>query len=271
MGDAIRQEATRVDPAAGGRRESGRAARPAASPHGGHGTVNAPPLPGPRERLTEDQLGERFGVPPFGGIRASKTTNDVILVSRAGAPAGYDDKDAGEYVYYDGYPERHTGQMSDRRNRSLSESGRNASRVLFFVKECGKLAFYGRVECAGWECRDDPARGRVATFKLRRVSDAPAQAASPARYATAVSIVEDEDGWYVATAPALQGCISQGETRAKARENLEEAMSLYLEHLLETGEPFPPGLAAAFGVADISVRGKNVSAKINAASGWMQA
>lgn len=244
--------------------------RPAASPHGGPGAVNAPPLPGPRERLTEDQLGERVGVPPFGGIRASKTTNDAILVSRAGASASYDDRDAGEYVYYDGYPERRTGQMSDWRNRALSESGRNGSRVLLFVKECGKLAFHGRVECAGWEYRDDPARGRVATFKLRRVSDAPAQASSPARYAAAVSTVEDEDGWYVATAPALQGCVSQGETSAKARVNLGEAMSLYQGHLLETGEPFPPGLAMAFDAAGISVRGKSVSAKISTASGCKQ-
>ncbi len=215
-------------------------------------------------------MGGRFGVPPFGGIRTSKTSTDIILVSRADVPTSRDDKDSAKYIYYDGYSEGRAGQMSDWRNRALSESRRNASRVLFFVKEHGKLAFHGRVECVGWEYKDDMARGRVATFKLRRVDDTAAQTSGPARYATAVSIVEDEDGWYVATAPALQGCISQGETRAKARENLEEAISLYLEHILETGEALPPSLATAFGVADINVVGESVSAKINAVSGCMQ-
>lgn len=266
----MRQEATHVSPAAGERHDSDHAVRQAASSHGGLGTANAPPLPGAHEKFTEDQMGERFGVPPFGGIRSSKTSTDIILVSRVDVPTSYDDKDSGEYVYYDGYPEERTGQMSDWRNRALSESRRNASRVVFFVKEHGKLAFHGRVECVGWEYKDDMARGRVATFKLRSVSDAPAQTASLARYATAVNIVEDEDGWYVATAPALQGCISRGETRAKARENLEEAISLYLEHLLETGESFPPGLTAAFDVADINVRGESVSVKINTVSGCKQ-
>lgn len=85
---------------------------------------------------------------------------------------------------------------------------------------------------------------------------------SASRYAAAVSIVEDEDGWYVATVPALRGCMSQGETVAQACENLEEAMSLYLEHLLEAGESLPPALAAASGTARIDVRGEGVSAKI---------
>ena len=266
----MRQEAVHAGPAAGGQRNPGRALRPAASLRGGPGTVNALPLPGPRERLTEDQMGERFGVPPSGGIRASKTSSGTILVSRADVPTSYDGKDSGECVYYGGYPEERAGQMSDRRNRALGELGRNVSRVLFFVKEYGRLAFHGRVECAGWEYKDDPARGRVAAFKLRRINDAATQTAGPAKYATAVNIVEDEDGWYFATAPALQGCMSQGETRAKARGNLEEAISLYLEHLLETGEAFPPGLTTAFDVADISVRGDNVSAKISAVSVYMQ-
>lgn len=82
------------------------------------------------------------------------------------------------------------------------------------------------------------------------------------RYAAAVSIVKDEDGWYVATAPALRGCMSQGETVAQARANLEEAMSLYLEHLLEGCEALPHGLVAASDIAHIDVRGKSVSARI---------
>ena len=90
---------------------------------------------------------------------------------------------------------------------------------------------------------------------------AAAQAGGRAEYTTAVRIAEGPDGWYVATAPALPGCISQGETRAQARENLE-AVSLYVEHFLESGEALPPGLASASGAAAVSVRGKNASARI---------
>ena len=34
----------------------------------------------------------------------------------------------------------------------------------------------------------------------------------------------DEDGVYVATCPALPGCISQGQTRAEATDNIREAI-----------------------------------------------
>ena len=67
----------------------------------------------------------------------------------------------------------------------------------------------------------------------------------------------------MATVPALPGCISQGDTRAQARRNLEEAISLHLEYFLETGEAFPPGLAAAPDVAAVNVRGQSVSAQVS--------
>lgn len=55
-----------------------------------------------------------------------------------------------------------------------------------------------------------------------------------------VLIEPDEDGVFVAQAPALPGCISQGETRAEALENIKEAIALYLESLEAHGEPIPP-------------------------------
>ena len=38
-----------------------------------------------------------------------------------------------------------------------------------------------------------------------------------------------EEGGYTVYVPALQGCISQGETREEAIENIREAILLYLE------------------------------------------
>ncbi|MBV8858054.1 MAG: type II toxin-antitoxin system HicB family antitoxin [Acidobacteria bacterium] len=55
-----------------------------------------------------------------------------------------------------------------------------------------------------------------------------------------VLIEQDEDGVFVAEVPSLPGCISQGETRAEALENIREAIGVYLESLEAHGEPVPP-------------------------------
>ena len=52
-----------------------------------------------------------------------------------------------------------------------------------------------------------------------------------------VLIEKDEDGYYVATVPSLQGCISQGKTEEEARENIKEAIELHLSTLAEEGIP----------------------------------
>ena len=57
-----------------------------------------------------------------------------------------------------------------------------------------------------------------------------------------VYIEQDEDGVFVATCPSLPGCISQGYSRAEARQNIEEAITGYLESLRKHGEPIPPGI-----------------------------
>ncbi len=54
-----------------------------------------------------------------------------------------------------------------------------------------------------------------------------------------VLIEQDEDGLYVAEVPALPGCISQGQTRGEALENVREAVAVYLESLGAHGDPIP--------------------------------
>ena len=44
---------------------------------------------------------------------------------------------------------------------------------------------------------------------------------------------------YVAYAPALKGCVSQGETREEVLKNIKEAMEVYVEALLEDELPVP--------------------------------
>jgi len=44
-----------------------------------------------------------------------------------------------------------------------------------------------------------------------------------------VVIEQDEDGWYVATAPDLPGCYTQGKTLEQARNRIREAIQLVLD------------------------------------------
>lgn len=55
-----------------------------------------------------------------------------------------------------------------------------------------------------------------------------------------VLIEQDEDGVFVAQAPSLPGCVSQGATRREAISNIQEAIEAYLESLRAHDEPIPP-------------------------------
>ena len=55
-----------------------------------------------------------------------------------------------------------------------------------------------------------------------------------------VLIEQDENGVYVVEVPSLPGCISQGQTRSEAIENIKEAIAGYLESLEVHNEPVPP-------------------------------
>ncbi len=57
-----------------------------------------------------------------------------------------------------------------------------------------------------------------------------------------VIVEQDEDGVFVAQAPALPGCITQGATRKEALANAHEAIEAYLESLQLHGEPIPPSI-----------------------------
>lgn len=53
-------------------------------------------------------------------------------------------------------------------------------------------------------------------------------------------VYQGESGFWVAEVPSLPGCVSQGETKEAAVENIREAISLHLEALLEHHQPIPP-------------------------------
>lgn len=69
---------------------------------------------------------------------------------------------------------------------------------------------------------------RAAILELKRVS---------MRYT--VILEQEPDGGYVATVPALPGCVSQGETRDEVLRNIREAADLYIEDCIAAGDPVP--------------------------------
>ncbi len=54
-----------------------------------------------------------------------------------------------------------------------------------------------------------------------------------------VILQREPDGRFVVSVPALPGCISQGDTRAEALANIKEAMQLYVEDCIASGDPIP--------------------------------
>jgi len=58
-------------------------------------------------------------------------------------------------------------------------------------------------------------------------------------YQLTVVIERDEDGRFLAICPALQGCYTEGESEAEARDLIADAIRLHIESRLERGEPIP--------------------------------
>jgi len=52
-------------------------------------------------------------------------------------------------------------------------------------------------------------------------------------------VYRGEGDFWVAEAPSLPGCVSQGRSRDEAIENIREAISLYIETLQMENRPVP--------------------------------
>jgi predicted RNase H-like HicB family nuclease len=52
-----------------------------------------------------------------------------------------------------------------------------------------------------------------------------------------VTIDRDEDGVWVVECPAIPGCVSQGQTKEEALENIKDAISACLQVRAERGMP----------------------------------
>ena len=55
-----------------------------------------------------------------------------------------------------------------------------------------------------------------------------------------ITFDRDEDGVWIVECPTIPGCVSQGETREQALDNIREAIALCLEVRAEKGLPYVP-------------------------------
>ncbi|MBI4284442.1 MAG: type II toxin-antitoxin system HicB family antitoxin [Chloroflexi bacterium] len=62
-------------------------------------------------------------------------------------------------------------------------------------------------------------------------------------YKFTIVVEQDEDGFYVASVPLLQGCYTQGATYEEALENIKDAIKLHIEARKLLGEPIPVEVA----------------------------
>ena len=58
-------------------------------------------------------------------------------------------------------------------------------------------------------------------------------------YEFPIIIEKDEEGFFVADCPSLQGCHVQGESQEEALVNIKEAIELHLEDRKASGEKIP--------------------------------
>ena len=54
-----------------------------------------------------------------------------------------------------------------------------------------------------------------------------------------IIIKPGEDGFWLAECPSLPGCISQGQSKKEAIQNIQEAIQGYIEVLQQDGDSIP--------------------------------
>ncbi len=59
------------------------------------------------------------------------------------------------------------------------------------------------------------------------------------KYKSTVVIEKDEDGIFIISCPAIQGCYTQGEALKEAINNIKDAIALHIRARKEIGEEIP--------------------------------
>jgi predicted RNase H-like HicB family nuclease len=73
-----------------------------------------------------------------------------------------------------------------------------------------------------------------------------------ARYKYLV-VIEQGQGNLSAYVPDLDGCVTTGQTVDEVLHNMQEALSLHIEGMLEDGDPLPPATHVAADFVEVNV------------------
>lgn len=84
---------------------------------------------------------------------------------------------------------------------------------------------------------------------MKRREDIPGQRT----YRLQVIVEMDEDGKYVASAPALQGCHTQGDTFEEALANIHDVIEMCLEELREENKDLSLQYPEVVGIKTVEV------------------
>ncbi|WP_215878999.1 HNH endonuclease [Acidithiobacillus ferrooxidans] len=102
----------------------------------------------PGQVIDNDTLCEIFKCGPQGGMRRSKTTNSLVIVSNH-VTSIYDDRWDGDVLHYTGMGQAGDQRLTFMQNRTLAESGENGVHVfLFEVHHPREYTYCGEVKLA---------------------------------------------------------------------------------------------------------------------------
>lgn len=101
------------------------------------------------QEVTNEQLYSEFSCANMGGMRRSKATNSLILISDH-TKSFYDDKWYGSELHYTGMGKKGDQVLTGNQNLTLAESGSNGVSVfLFEVFKAGRYVYQGEVQLSG--------------------------------------------------------------------------------------------------------------------------
>jgi len=66
-------------------------------------------------------------------------------------------------------------------------------------------------------------------------------------------VIEQAQGNLSAYVPDVDGCVTTGQTIDEVLHNMQEALSLHLEGMLEDGDPIPPAIHIAANFVEVDV------------------
>ena len=136
--------------------------------------------------VTNGQLSDAFGVGNMGGMRRSKKTGTLVLISD-NTKGLYSDKWENGILHYTGMGKIGDQSIEKTQNKTLAQSETNGVEVhLFEVHERAKYTYAGVVELSGKPFQetqpDDNGNPRkVWIFPLRKVSESRTSDSSPER------------------------------------------------------------------------------------------